>query len=322
MEITEKFDAIDCRQDDKARRVLNVAPDMAANITAEELEAGVTLERLATLNVPTFRYSTQVTIHGRLPDFNPSARPGGYRSLFLNQNGSAGVRYAAIDAGKKDLIARACQATKGRWVAHQTSQGLEISQTFIVSDESKRAEAKAQTIAALRSIPVGIFFGTAYGCVLAYGAGYAVVAVIGAIPEPEVMNLIRFFTGFETMEQVTAMEQQRQKEREAYYADLHAKNEVFEKEQAAERTAKMDALRPQLVPVTDAPSEGEVYVETGGMFLRVKMERARGRLYYTILERSFRESYDSRKLAKTGFPWMKALAAGRVFKVADAAVAA
>jgi len=33
MEITEKFDAIDCRQDDKARRVLNVAPDMAANIT-------------------------------------------------------------------------------------------------------------------------------------------------------------------------------------------------------------------------------------------------------------------------------------------------
>jgi hypothetical protein len=86
--------------------------------------------------------------------------------------------------------------------------------------------------------------------------------------------------------------------------------------------AKMDALRPQLAALSSAPLDGEVYVDGGSMFLRVEMETLRGRLYYTILERNFETAYDSRKLAKNGFPWPKALAAGRVFKVAAAVVAA
>ena len=110
MTTTEKLETLDCRRDDKARRVSNVAPNTVANITAAELEAGVTLERLDELNVPVLRYGTQITIHGVLPDFDPDSRPGGYRAAVKNGNGSVGVRYGAVDASKKQMLRRCSRA--------------------------------------------------------------------------------------------------------------------------------------------------------------------------------------------------------------------
>jgi len=101
MKLLEKLESLDCRRDEKARRVSNIAPDALAAITAEALENGVTIEELETLNVPVLYYSTQLTIHGKLPDFNPAARPAGYKAIFRNGNGSIGVKYIAIDAAKK-----------------------------------------------------------------------------------------------------------------------------------------------------------------------------------------------------------------------------
>lgn len=89
--------------DDKARRVLNTS-HRQANITAEEIEAGVTSERLDTIGVPVFRYQTCFTIHGELPDVKDWKRIGGYKAISQNKNGTIGVRYIAIDAEKKKLI--------------------------------------------------------------------------------------------------------------------------------------------------------------------------------------------------------------------------
>ncbi len=88
--------------DSKARRVLNVS-SQNANITAEEIEKGVTIEKLASINVPVFAYQTQITIHGTLPDLQNNYVQN-YKSIIKNQNGSIGVKYNAIDAEKKKLM--------------------------------------------------------------------------------------------------------------------------------------------------------------------------------------------------------------------------
>lgn len=64
---------------------------------------GATIEILEALNVPVFKYNTQITIHGLFPElFNN--RIGGYKNLFQNKNKSIGVKYNAVDYNKKIKI--------------------------------------------------------------------------------------------------------------------------------------------------------------------------------------------------------------------------
>jgi hypothetical protein len=188
--LTEKLETMDCRRDDKARRVSNVAPNTVAEITAEELENGVTLERLETLNVPALLYSTQVTIHGKLPAFNPAARPGGYKAVFQNGNGSVGVKFSAIDAEKKALLSRIAKVSAAGWVAHKNSSGFELVRYFTVYKEEDRAAQKQKTIDTLRALPVSLFYGSAGAFALAYGLGYGVSMHIGAIPAADLWAFI------------------------------------------------------------------------------------------------------------------------------------
>ena len=180
----EKLESIDCRRDDKARRVSNVAPDTVADITADELENGVSLERLDGLNVPALRYSTQLTIHGKLPGFNPAARPGGYKAIFQNGNGSIGVRFAAIDAEKKAILRRVSRVAGAAWHAFANSTGFYLQRSFYVKNEGERAAQRAATVDALKNFPVSLFYGNAGAYSLPYGIGYAVEVNLGAIPEP------------------------------------------------------------------------------------------------------------------------------------------
>jgi hypothetical protein len=188
--LTEKLESIACRRDDKARRVSNVAPDVVADITAEELENGVTLERLETLGVPVLRYDTQVTIHGKLPTFDASARPGGYKAVFQNGNGSVGVKFSAIDAEKKALLSRVAKVSATGWFAHKNSSGFELVRYFTVRDEAERAGQKQKTLDTLRAAPVSLFYGSAGAFVLAYGLGYGVALHIGAIPAADLWAFI------------------------------------------------------------------------------------------------------------------------------------
>lgn len=313
MNIHEKFDSIDCRKDDKARRVTNVAPDTVANIDAETLEKGVTLEALETLNVPVFAYGTQVTIHGKLPVFDPSARPGGYKAVFRNGNGSIGVRYSAIDAPKKALLYRACRA-QGEWTANQTSQGFEVFRCFYVRDEGERAKAKSDTLAALRTIPVDRFFGSAFAFSLDYGAGYGCAANIGAIPESELWALVGAFTGIPDLTTLEALEAVKKAEEAARRAKWEKDHEEEQAKREAQNIAAWQAIEPDLRPVTVAPESGRVVVRTsGGGYLIAELEKQRGRLFYRLVKDTLGYEHQERKLCKDGFPWRKALAAGLVF---------
>lgn len=245
MNLADKLESIDCRRDEKARRVLNSAPDTVANITAEELERGVTLEALEALNVPVYRYGGQVTIHGVLPDFNPSARPGGYKAVFRNGNGSIGVKYSAIDTAKKELIAKVARVSQSGWQANSNASGFELSRAFYVRDETKREEVKQQAIAALRSIPVNLFFGGAYAGCLAYGAGYYVSAYIGAISESDVWPFISQMLGVK--DEADFVTQERAKaERDAAQ---RAANEVKWEQAKREREQAEDAKHARIAAV-------------------------------------------------------------------------
>ena len=314
MKLTEKLESLDCRRDDKSRRVLNTAPDVVANISAETLENGVTLEVLEGLNVPVYRYQSQVTIHGKLPDFDPAARPAGYKAIFRNGNGSIGVKYIAIDAEKKELIARASRVSDSGWFASKDSQGFDLNKTFHVHDETKREEIKQSALAALRSIPVSRFFGGADAGVLPYGAGYYVSAYIGAIAENDVWPLIGEMLGITETE---FAEKEAAKAREET-----AKNEAWQKE-CDERTARREEKRKALLASLPAPLSVEpktpgkrfrLLSDYSDDLLTVELSEQRGRMYYTITARNgVKELVPERKAYKTG--WPKALAAGRIFPV-------
>lgn len=234
MNISEKIETIAGKRDNLARRVLNVAPDTVANITADELKSGVSLETLESVNVPVLRYDTQITIHGKVT--------GAASSKFctLNTNGSVGIRYAAIDAEKKKRVLRAVRIGKSGWHADIDSRGLTVSRCFIVTDESKRAQAKIDCLSAMRSVPTSLFYGWAGAFSLAFGAGYAVQVFIGAIPEANVPDVMLYFSGFVSLHDIEAAEAAENARRDAERAENEARweAEAVKRKAEAEKTAE------------------------------------------------------------------------------------
>lgn len=210
--LADRLETADCRKDEKARRVLNVAPDTVADISAEELENGVTLERLDALCVPVLRYATQITIHGKIGAFDENVRPGGYRAVFRNGNGSIGVRYSAIDAPKKAILVRCSRASGSPWHTVANSSGFQVQRSFYVRNESERQAQKEATINALRAFPVARFYGSAFAFPLAYGLGYGVAAEIGAIPAAELWPLCGEVFGVASLVELETLEAVKQAE--------------------------------------------------------------------------------------------------------------
>jgi len=86
-----------------AKRKLNTAPKTKPNISLSDIESnGLTLESMKKINVPIYKYRTQITIHGLWPETEGYCF--GYKHLVQNKNGSFGVRYGAIDGRKKKTI--------------------------------------------------------------------------------------------------------------------------------------------------------------------------------------------------------------------------
>ena len=89
-----------------AKNILNRASNTSLSQTVlDDIENdGVTSEYLETLDVPVFKYQTQITIHGMFPELQGNGRINGYKHIFQNKNMSLGVKYDAIDAKKKHKI--------------------------------------------------------------------------------------------------------------------------------------------------------------------------------------------------------------------------
>jgi hypothetical protein len=312
MNITEKFEQIDCRKDEKARRVSNVAPRTLANITADTIENGVTLEALEALNVPVLRYATQVTIHGKLPEFSEYARPGGYKSIVRNGNGSIGVRYCAIDAEKKALMVRACRVA-GKWSAEITLQGLQISQGFRVRDETAREQKKAETIAALRSLPTELFFGQAFAYTMPYGAGYGAAAYIGAIPLENLWLLIENLTGCQDIASVEFLESLEEAKRQERMELNRVENEAREAEAETKAQELIESLAPYvLTKEPKQPGDKFRLLNSFNELVTVELSGKSGRMFYKIQNRW---GDSKRHLYIKG--WDNALQKGRLFAMAS-----
>lgn len=184
--------------DEKARRVLNTSKKQA-NITAEEIEAGITSERLETIGVPVYRYATCCTIHGILPDFNPNKRIGGYKALSQNQNGTLGLRYIAIDNAKKKTIQQRLHYGVAKYRATLSSTGFSISKCFGDYTAENLETAKAE----LEKLPT-TFTGTAYlGAERPMWGGTPQLWIdifVGAIPAAEVDRFSEHICGCSLME--------------------------------------------------------------------------------------------------------------------------
>lgn len=82
---------------------LNRSDEIVPRKIIDEIEQGITIERLDSLNLPIFKYKTQITIHGQFDQLT-TQRIGGYKLLFQNKNKSVGVKWNAIDFEKKKEI--------------------------------------------------------------------------------------------------------------------------------------------------------------------------------------------------------------------------
>ena len=292
-------------QDEKARRRANTAPNGKPGITAEELAQGVTLEQLQSLPVPVLAYQTQITIHGQFPPVSPLC--GGYHLLTRNANGSLGVRYAGIDAGKKKVMANALRVGGSTWGALLDSRGLTLQ---------RRVDSVQEGREILAAIPSGIYGGAGlFRCVMT-GWLYAVVNV-GAIRAADLWNVIGYFAAGMTAETL----QRKEAEIEAERLEREAKAKAERLEREAKSQDILETLRKKLVtegaetlPETFTPGKGDVF--------RVLFMRFDGRpalVTYTLAKRGsllciVRDGEKGRKVQDHHFgAWKKAAKEGRIF---------
>ena len=85
------------------RKALNRSDEIVPKEILDDIEKGISLETLNKIDLPIFKYKTQITIHGQFGELNKHY-VGRYKSLFQNQNKSIGVKWNAIDYAKKKQI--------------------------------------------------------------------------------------------------------------------------------------------------------------------------------------------------------------------------
>ena len=224
-------------QDEKARRVLNTS-NKPANITAEEIEKGVSIESLESLNVPVYRYKTQITIHGVLPDIGNEI-VNGYKSIIQNGNGTCGVRYIAVDGAKKAIVRRVARCVKEPAMnCYKDSQGVQLNKRMCIQD---REQAKRDAIALLKDIP-DLFIGCKYLACDMYGALH-VVAEFEAIPVGNLWEFVKWYSGgtigdLATLERLEAEKAAKDEIRRA------AEHVEYEKEREQDKRKKEEAIAP------------------------------------------------------------------------------
>jgi hypothetical protein len=263
MQITETLESAHIYNDDKARRRLNTAPNIEANITLDEIEKGVTIERLESINVPVYQYGTQITIHGTFPNIEYDTLRKyvlGYKSLFLNQNGSLGVKYVAIDGEKKRLLLDVARWSKNKWHIDKDSEGVKAYRIFFTSDSAKD---KQNCIECYKSTPDDLYIGGKQAVGLMYG-GYAVILGIGAIYQKNLWALITALTGIESQAEYDKLELEYKLKRE----QEHIEYEVKCKAERESKTLELANAQSKFIPPSNwQPFKGKI--EKVGTYARI-----------------------------------------------------
>ncbi len=269
MKLTEVFAQFGIHTDEKSRRILNTS-QAVANVTASEIEDGISLERLETIGVPVYRYATQITLHGVLPGFSREARPAGFKSVFRNANGTIGVKYVAIDGAKKATIADASHYGHREWSAHLDSAGLTIGRHF---------EQKDEALESFKSFPRELIHGSVQAGAGVYG-GFWVLAWVGAIPEANVWPLIARLWGVASNEDFDALKSARAAEaeqRRQASANAAALRDEENRKKRAELAAVIGLPRLQSIPAGECQFVRiAVSLLSGGVTTRLYTVKRRG----------------------------------------------
>lgn len=225
------------QKDDKARRRINTS-NQNAGITAMDIESGVSLETLESLPVPVFKYQTQITIHGFLPDIEQD-RVNGYKAIIKNNNGTIGVRYSAIDGKKKKIIAKAldlCPRELCRMSWFENSQGAQLQKSFIGADDLFKARL-------LKSEIPDLFVGSTYIARDPMTGVIYVVADFCAIPESSLWQFVSWLTSGTIPDQQT-YDAAILKYKEEKAAQRKKEQEEYEKEDAERKTYEAELIKP------------------------------------------------------------------------------
>lgn len=215
-----------------ARRRTNTC-EQVANITAQEIENGVSLETLLNLNVPVYRYQTQITIHGVLPDVQ-NGYAAGYKSIVKNGNGTVGVRYVGIDGAKKQTL-----ASVNRLFRDATPLRAYLNSQGFTAHASCETPEEAVTLA--KSVNTDLFYGTvcAYRSISLWGSvRYCVEVNIDAVPVGNLWAVAENLFGCPSEEAYNAEVQRVTAERDARSAE-------YDRQQAV-RQAEIDAQEAKL----------------------------------------------------------------------------
>lgn len=252
-----------------SKNITNKGSKVISQTDLNEIETkGVTIEFLEALNVPVFKYKTQITIHGLFPELKNNYL-GGYKNLFQNKNLSIGVKWQVVDYAKKELIYKTIKKFDNNWRLQHNSTDYYIykcSKSFYTKEDYKiYLEAAKEEV---KHIDKSLFFGNC-GVYLSqhlYG-GYFLVTYInlGAVKQENVNKCIENICKASLNEislKVKADEERAEKERK----EAEEKRRIERENQNALEKPFLDAAKSFLnangynyqknVPIT----EGSVFI--------------------------------------------------------------
>lgn len=252
-----------------SKNITNKGTQIISQNDLNEIETkGVTIEFLEALNVPVFKYKTQITIHGLFPELKNNYL-GGYKNLFQNKNLSIGVKWQVVDYAKKELIYKTIKKFDNNWRLQHNSTDYYIykcSKSFYTKEDCKiYLEAAKEEV---KHIDKSLFFGNC-GVYLSqhlYG-GYFLVTYInlGAVKQENVNKCIENICKASLNEislKVKADEERAEKERK----EAEEKRRIERENQNALEKPFLDAAKSFLnangynyqknVPIT----EGSVFI--------------------------------------------------------------
>lgn len=228
----------------------------------EAIERGVTLEELEAMTkdgLKIFKYKTQITIHGKFPKAN-NLRVNGYKNIIENKNKSIGVRYSAIDEGKRKRIAKSLKAIGFNYRSSSTSSVFEWIKAI---DNKNRAQVIREGENILRSVNLDLFYGSIRMWVGSiWGQHYLIIdLVVNAIPEKNVQAFVDSMGATDKV--VKAYHDKKDREHQAWVEEYKQKldDEKSQREQQYNKHSDdINYLKENFEFVKGEPSVGE-YIE-------------------------------------------------------------
>lgn len=233
-----------------SKNITNKGNMVVSKASLDKIENdGVTLEFLQGLNVPVFKYKTQITIHGLFPELQRNYI-GGYKNLFQNKNLSIGVKWQAVDYAKKDKIYNTVKSFLGGWKLQHTSTDFFIYKTSdLFSDKASYETLLEAAKAEISHIDKSLFFGNCgvYLSQTLWGRYFLVTYInIGAVLERNVIPCIENITKV-SMETIEAAAAEKRAKMEAEQAKRKAEHEADMKARAEKKAPIMEAARQLLI---------------------------------------------------------------------------